>query len=257
MTPRQKWIAYCTMVRREVGRFLRIWIQSLLPPVITMSIYFVVFGSFLGSRIQRIGDASYMEFIVPGLVMMTVITNSFSNVVSSFFSARFQRNIEELVVAPMPDWLLIAGYVTGGVARGITTGVLVLVVSLLFHPVRFHDLPMVLAFLVLTSLVFSLAGFMNALFARKFDDISIVPTFVLTPLTYFGGVFYSIELLPPFWRGISQANPILYMVNGFRYGFLGTSDIPVWIGLALLSVTAVALFAANVWLVHRGVGLRT
>jgi len=254
---RRRWIAFCTILHREVGRFFRIWQQSLLPPVITMGIYFVVFGSLLGSRIQDIRGHSYIEFIVPGLVMMSVITNSFSNVVSSFFSARFQRSIEELQVAPLPDWILIAGYVSGGVARGTVVGLLVLGVSLAFHPVRFHALGVVLAFLVLSTLVFSLAGFTNALFARKFDDVSLVPTFFLTPLTYFGGVFYSLDLLPPTWRALSKLNPILYMVNGFRYGFLGISDIPVWIGLAMLTGMAVVLFAGNMVLLARGVGLRT
>lgn len=251
------WIALATLLHREVGRFLRIWMQTLLPPVITMSIYFVVFGSLLGSRIQRIDGFSYIEFIVPGLVMMSVITNSFSNVASSFFNARFQRSVEELQVAPLPDWIMVAGYVGGGMLRGILVGFLVLLVSLAFHPVRFHNLPIVLAFLVLTSLVFALAGFSNALIARRFDDISIVPTFILTPLTYFGGVFYSISLLPPFWRGLSRLNPILYMVNGFRFGFLGASDIPTWIGLVTLIGLAAGLVALNLGMLARGVGLRT
>lgn len=257
MNSRGRWIAFCTIVRREVLRFFRIWIQSLLPPVITMGIYFVVFGSFLGSRIQDIQGHTYIEFLVPGLVMMSVITNSFSNVASSFFSARFQRSVEELQVAPLPDWILVGGYVCGGVARGVTVGVLVLGVSQAFHPIHFEHPGVVLAFLLLTSLVFSLAGFTNALFARKFDDISLIPTFVLTPLTYFGGVFYSLELLPPFWRALSRFNPILYMVNGFRYGFLGTSDIPVWISLVGLAALAAALFALNMGMLARGTGLRT
>jgi len=254
---RRLWIALATLLHREVGRFLRIWMQTLLPPVITMGIYFVVFGSLLGPRIQRIDGFSYIEFIVPGLVMMSVITNSFSNVASSFFNARFQRSVEELQVAPVPDWIMVAGYVGGGMLRGILVGFLVLLVSLTFHPVRFHSPAIVLAFLVLTSLVFALAGFSNALIARRFDDISIVPTFILTPLTYFGGVFYSISLLPPIWRGLSRLNPILYMVNGFRFGFLGTSDIPTWIGLVTLMGLAGALIALNLVLLARGVGLRT
>ncbi len=257
MNTRRLWIALATLLHREVGRFLRIWMQTLLPPVITMGIYFVVFGSLLGPRIQRIDGFSYIEFIVPGLVMMSVITNSFSNVASSFFNARFQRSVEELQVAPVPDWIMVAGYVGGGMLRGILVGFLVLLVSLAFHPVRFHSLAIVVAFLVLTSLVFALAGFSNALIARRFDDISIVPTFILTPLTYFGGVFYSISLLPPIWRGLSRLNPILYMVNGFRFGFLGASDIPTWIGLVTLMALAGALVALNLVLLARGVGLRT
>jgi ABC-2 type transport system permease protein len=254
---RKPWITLTTILYREVGRFFRIWMQTLLPPVITMSIYFVVFGSLLGSRIQSIDGFSYIEFIVPGLVMMSVITNSFSNVASSFFNARFQRSVEELQVAPVPDWILVAGYVGGGMLRGILVGFLVLLVSLAFHSVHFHSLPIVVAFLVLTSMVFALAGFSNALIARRFDDISIVPTFILTPLTYFGGVFYSISLLPPIWRGLSRLNPILYMVNGFRFGFLGTSDIPIWIGLVTLMGLAGALVALNLVMLARGVGLRT
>jgi ABC-2 type transport system permease protein len=254
---RKLWITLTTILYREVGRFFRIWMQTLLPPVITMSIYFVVFGSLLGSRIQSIDGFSYIEFIVPGLVMMSVITNSFSNVASSFFNARFQRSVEELQVAPVPDWILVAGYVGGGMLRGILVGFLVLLVSLAFHSVHFHSLPIVVAFLVLTSMVFALAGFSNALIARRFDDISIVPTFILTPLTYFGGVFYSISLLPPIWRGLSRLNPILYMVNGFRFGFLGASDIPTWIGLVTLMGLAGALVALNLVMLARGVGLRT
>ena len=257
MNTRKLWITLTTILYREVGRFFRIWMQTLLPPVITMSIYFVVFGSLLGSRIQSIDGFSYIEFIVPGLVMMSVITNSFSNVASSFFNARFQRSVEELQVAPVPDWILVAGYVGGGMLRGILVGFLVLLVSLAFHSVHFHSLPIVVAFLVLTSMVFALAGFSNALIARRFDDISIVPTFILTPLTYFGGVFYSISLLPPIWRGLSRLNPILYMVNGFRFGFLGTSDIPIWIGLVTLMGLAGALVALNLVMLARGVGLRT
>ncbi|MGI5842557.1 MAG: ABC transporter permease [Candidatus Xenobium sp.] len=257
MNTRKPWITLTTILYREVGRFFRIWMQTLLPPVITMSIYFVVFGSLLGSRIQSIDGFSYIEFIVPGLVMMSVITNSFSNVASSFFNARFQRSVEELQVAPVPDWILVAGYVGGGMLRGILVGFLVLLVSLAFHSVHFHSLPIVVAFLVLTSMVFALAGFSNALIARRFDDISIVPTFILTPLTYFGGVFYSISLLPPIWRGLSRLNPILYMVNGFRFGFLGTSDIPIWIGLVTLMGLAGALVALNLVMLARGVGLRT
>lgn len=257
MSPRQQWVAFCTLVRREVFRFLRIWIQSLLPPVITMSIYFIVFGRFLGSRIQGFGEFSYLEFIVPGLALMSVITNSFSNVVSSFFSARFQRSVEEMLVAPIPGWMLIAGYVAGGLARGVLVGITVLGISGLFHPLRIHSPGVVAGFLVLTSLVFSLAGFTNAVFARKFDDISIVPTFVLTPLTYFGGVFYPVELLPSPWQELSRLNPILYMVDGCRQGFLGVGEIPVGIGLTLLGLLAAALFWVNLALVRAGRGLRT
>lgn len=222
-----------------------------------MSLYFVVFGVLLGERIQKIGQFSYIEFIVPGLIMMSVITNSFSNVASSFFSSKFQRSVEELLVSPVPDWLIISAYVVGGASRGLLVGCVVLVVSLFFTKLTLHSLPLIFVFLLLTALTFATAGFTNGMLARKFDDIAIVPTFVLTPLTYFGGVFYSIELLPGLWPTISRANPILYMVNGLRYGFLGTSDIPVPVGVAILLFFLVSLFALNIQLMKKGYGLRS
>lgn len=257
MTPEQLWVAFSTIVTKEVVRFLRIWTQTLLPPAITMGIYFVVFGRFLGDRIQNFGQFSYIEFLVPGLVMMAVITNSFTNVASSFFSAKFQRSIEEMLVSPIPDWLLVSAYVTGGAVRGILTGLVVLSMSLLFTSITVHSLPLIGLFLVLTSVTFATAGFVNGMLANKFDDIAIVPTFVLTPLTYFGGVFYSIDLLPELWRKLSLANPILYMVNGFRYGFLGVSDIRVELGVGILLGFFVGLFVACLALMKRGRGLRT
>jgi ABC-2 type transport system permease protein len=256
MSGRQLWIAFSTIVVKEVVRFLRIWTQTILPPAITMGIYFVVFGRFLGDRIQDFGQFSYIEFIVPGLIMMSVITNSFSNVASSFFSAKFQRSVEEMLVSPMPDWLLISAYVTGGAVRGVMTGLVVLGISLFFTKLTLHSLGLVLVFLVLTALTFSTAGFANGMLASKFDDIAIVPTFILTPLTYFGGVFYSIDLLPEFWRTLSKANPILYMVNGLRYGFLGVSDIPVMTGIVILLGFLVATFGMSLVLMKRGHGLR-
>ena len=222
-----------------------------------MSLYFVVFGKLLGDRIQNFGDFSYIEFIVPGLVMMAVITNSFSNVASSFFSSKFQRSVEELLVSPVPDWLIVCAYVVGGATRGLGVGCMVLVVSQFFTKLSFHSLPLIFVFLLLTSLTFATAGFTNGMLARKFDDIAIVPTFILTPLTYFGGVFYSIELLPGIWPQISRANPILYMVNGLRYGFLGVSDIPVPIGIGILLLFLVGLFALNLRLMKKGYGLRS
>ncbi len=257
MNRQQLWVAFTTIVKKEVVRFLRIWTQTILPPAITMGIYFVVFGRFLGDRIQNFGDFTYIEFIVPGLVMMAVITNSFTNVASSFFSSKFQRSVEEMLVSPIPDWLLVSAYVVGGAVRGIMVGVMVVVVSLFFTKLSIHSLPLVIVFLVLTALTFSTAGFANGMMASKFDDIAIVPTFVLTPLTYFGGVFYSIDLLPDFWRGLSKANPILYMVNGLRYGFLGVSDIPVAAGLVMLTFFFLATFALCLILMKKGKGLRS
>jgi ABC-2 type transport system permease protein len=257
MNSRQMWVAYSTIVTKEVVRFLRIWTQTILPSAITMGIYFVVFGRFLGDRIQDFGQFSYIEFIVPGLIMMSVITNSFTNVASSFFSAKFQRSIEEMLVSPIPDWLLVSAYVTGGAVRGVLTGLVVLLVSVFFTKLTVHSLGLIIVFLVLTSLTFSTAGFANGMMANKFDDIAIVPTFVLTPLTYFGGVFYSIDLLPEFWRTVSIANPILYMVNGLRYGFLGVSDIPVHTGIVILIGFFVATFGMCLMLMKKGRGLRS
>lgn len=257
MNRQQLWVAFSTIVTKEIVRFLRIWTQTLLPPAITMGIYFVVFGRFLGDRIQDFQGFSYIEFIVPGLVMMVVITNSFSNVASSFFSAKFQRCVEEMLVSPMPDWLLVAAYVIGGTVRGVLTGIVVLLISLFFTHLNIHSLAYVLIFLVLTALTFSTIGFVNGMMASKWDDIAIVPTFVLTPLTYFGGVFYSLDALPPLWQKISQANPILYMVNGLRYGFLGTTDIAVNSGIAILLGVFFASFALCLMLMKQGKGLRS
>lgn len=257
MNPSQLSIAFHTIVTKEIVRFLRIWTQTILPPAITMGIYFVVFGRFLGDRIQDFDGVSYIEFIVPGLIMMVVITNSFSNVASSFFSAKFQRSVEEMLISPMPDWLLVAAYVAGGTVRGVLTGLVVLLVSFFFTQVSLHSLGLVIVFLVLTALTFSTIGFVNGMLASKWDDIAIVPTFVLTPLTYFGGVFYSIDLLPPVWRSISQANPILYMVNGLRYGFLGISDIPVITGIVILVGVFLAAFGLCLVLMKQGKGLRS
>lgn len=251
------YIAWLTLTRKEVLRVLRIWSQTLLPPAITMGIYFVVFGSFLGQRIQPINDIPYIQFILPGLVLMSCITNSFSNVASSFFSAKFQRNIEELLISPLPDWVIVMGYVAGGIVRGVLCGVIVAIVGLFFTSVPVRHPLWVIVYLLGTSSLFSLAGLLNGLLARKFDDISIFPTFVLTPLTYFAGVFYSISLLPQSWRGLSLANPIFYMVDGFRYGFLGIHDAPLGVGLALLVVLNLAFYFLNLTLVRKGVGLRS
>lgn len=249
-------VAFGTILYKEINRFLRIWVQTLLPPVITMSLYFVIFGALIGSRIGPMDGYSYMEFIAPGLIMMAVITNSYQNVVSSFFGAKFQHHVEELLVAPIPNYLILLGYMAGGMARGLIVGLLVTVVALFFADLGVHNLPVMITVVVLTAALFSLAGFLNALFARTFDDITIVPTFVLTPLTYLGGVFYSISLLPEMWQYASMLNPILYMVNAFRYGILGASDIGLLPAFALILSFTVILFGLSLYLLNRGVGIR-
>ncbi|MEY1424910.1 ABC transporter permease [Morganella morganii] len=251
------WVALKTIWRKEITRFMRIWIQTLIPPVITMSLYFIIFGNLIGNRIGEMGGVGYMQFIVPGLIMMSVITNSYANVSSSFFGAKFQKSIEELLVAPVPTHVIIAGFVGGGVARGVLVGILVTLVSLFFVPLQIHSWFMIIATLLMTSILFSLAGLLNALFAKSFDDISIIPTFVLTPLTYLGGVFYSLTLLPAFWQAVSKLNPIVYMISGFRYGFLGISDVSLTTTLGVLSLF-IAVFYMLTWrLIEKGRGLRT
>ncbi|MDC9582027.1 ABC transporter permease [Xenorhabdus sp. PR6a] len=251
------WVALKTIWIKEVTRFGRIWVQTLLPPVITMSLYFVIFGNLVGSRIGEMGGVGYMQFIVPGLIMMSVITNSYANVSSSFFGAKFQRSIEEVLVAPVPTHIIIAGFVGGGVARGVCVGILVTLVSLLFVPLQIHSWGMVVITLLATSILFSLAGLLNAIFAKTFDDISIIPTFVLTPLTYLGGVFYSLTLLPTFWQVVSKINPIVYMVSGFRYGFLGIMDVSLAMTLGMLGSFIVGFYALAWYLIESGRGLRT
>lgn len=250
-------VALRTIWIKECTRFLRIWVQTLLPPAITMTLYFVIFGSLIGSRIGEMGGFSYMEFIVPGLIMMSVITNSYANVSSSFFSAKFQRNVEELLVAPVPNWIIIMGFVGGGVARAILIGIIVTFVSTFFVDVQIHNPLIIVVTLLLTATLFATAGLINAVFAKSFDDISIIPTFVLTPLTYLGGVFYSLTLLPEFWQWVSKVNPVVYMVNGFRYGFLGVSDVDYLYSLGLLVVFNVILFTVAYQLINRGVGIRS
>ncbi|MFV0449497.1 MAG: ABC transporter permease [Vibrio sp.] len=251
------WTAFVSLLSKEVTRFTRIWVQTLVPPVITMCLYFIIFGNLIGSRIGQMNGFSYMEYIVPGLIMMSVITNSYSNVASSFFSAKMQKNIEELLVAPVPNYVIIAGYVMGGVTRGLLVGALVTFVSLFFVHLNVEHWTVIVMTVLMTSIVFSLGGLINAVFAKTFDDISIVPTFVLTPLTYLGGVFYSISLLPEFWQGVSKINPIVYMVNAFRYGFLGVSDVDIATSFSVLSVFVVILYCLAHYLVTKGKGLRT
>jgi len=250
-------IALKSILTKEIQRFTRIWVQTLVPPAITISLYFVIFGSLIGSRIGEMGGFDYMSFIVPGLIMMSVITNSYSNVASSFFSAKWQRNVEEMLVAPVPNWVIVAGYVGGGMCRGILVGLIVTSVSLLFVDIQLHNVWIIIATVMLTSATFALGGLINAIFAGSFDDISIIPTFILTPLTYLGGVFYSISLLPEFWQGVSQANPIVYMVNAFRYGFLGISDVSLVTAFAVISFFIVTLFTIAMVLISKGIGLRS
>lgn len=245
------WIAFYTIARKEVVRFMRIWTQTLLPPMITQSLYFVIFGTFIGSQVRDINGVSYMAFIVPGLVMMSVINSSYQNVVGSFFSAKFFKNHEELLVSPTPNWIIIAGYASGGVLRGLLVGIIVFAVSFFFTQPAIHNIFIVALFIFLTSVLFSLGGFVNSLFAKKFDDISIFPTFILIPLTYFGGVFYSVKDLPESWQTISYMNPILYMVDGFRYGFHGFSDVNLWMSIAILLGFTLALLAVSLWLMKK------
>ncbi|MBD8897757.1 ABC transporter permease [Rhodanobacter sp. DHG33] len=251
-------VALNTVTRREIVRILRIWTQTLIPPVITVTLYYVIFGKLVGSRIGSIdGGFSYMEYIVPGLVMMNIITSSYANISSSFFGAKFQRSVEEMLVSPMPHWIMLLGYVLGAMTRGLIVGALVLLVALFFtHLHLIHPL-MVLLSVLLGSAIFSLTGFINAIYARKFDDVALVPTFVLTPLTYLGGVFYSVKMLPEPWQSISRANPILYMVNAFRYGVLGISDVQVGVAIVVMIGFVLMLTAFALYLLKRGVGLRS
>jgi ABC-2 type transport system permease protein len=251
------WIAFTSLLRKEVKRFLRIWVQTLLPPLVTTGLYFLIFGSLLGQRLGAIEGFSYMQYIAPGLIMMSVITAAYTNVVTSFFGMRFQRSIEELLVAPLPNSLLLSGFVAGGVARGLLVGVLITLLALLFTHLQVHNIFVLCAIVAMTTIFFALAGFTNALFAKTFDDISLVPTFVLTPLTYLGGVFYSIHLLPSFWRHLSLFNPILYIVNAFRYSLLGISDIPVLRALMIVFFCCLGLFFLNLYLLNKGKGIRT
>lgn len=257
MRAQQQFIALSTIVRKEIVRFTRIWMQTLLPPVITMSLYFVIFGKLIGSRIGQMDGFSYMEFVVPGLIMMSVITNSYNNVVSSFFSAKFQKSVEELLVSPTPNYIILLGYVIGGVTRGLLVGLVVTLVSLLFTDLTINNLPITIGIVFLTSVVFALAGFFNAIFAKNFDDITIIPTFVLTPLIYLGGVFYSISLLSDFWQGVSKLNPILYMVNAFRYGILGISDINIASAFMGVMAFIVVLTMVCLYLLAYGTRLRS
>ncbi|MFZ1987625.1 MAG: ABC transporter permease [Minisyncoccia bacterium] len=256
MNPNPALIGYWTMVRKEVIRIIRIWSQTLLPPVVTTTLYFIVFGTFIGSQLASVSGHSYMQFIVPGLVMMSLITSSYMNTVSTFYFAKWQRTIDELLVSPMPSWVVMMGFVSGGVIRAGLVGILVVLISLFFTHIAVYNIFVVFIAAFLTAFLFALAGLVNGFFAKSFDAISIVPTFVLTPLTYLGGVFYSIDQLPPFFRALSLANPILYMVNLFRYGFLGVSDVNVWLAFGVLLGFSIGFFLLTFWLFKRGKGLK-
>lgn len=257
MSTQPNLVALLTIARREVVRILRIWGQTLVPPAITMTLYFLIFGSLIGRRIGDMGGYDYMDFIVPGLVMMSIIQNSYGNISSSFFGAKFGRHVEELLVSPMPSWVILGGYVAGAVLRGLMVGVIVLAIAMCFTRVRVPHPLVMLSTVLLGATIFSLAGFVNAVYAKKFDDVAIVPTFILTPLTYLGGVFYSVTLLPGWAQAATHANPIFYMVNAFRYGLLGTTDVPLGIAYALMLGFVVGLGALALWLLKRGVGLRS
>ena len=250
-------VALHTVARREISRILRIWAQTLVPPAITMTLYFLIFGGLIGSRIGTMDGIGYMDFIVPGLVMMSIIQNSYGNISSSFFGAKFGRHVEELLVSPMPNWVILAGYVAGAVARGLAVGAIVLAIASLFTDVRMPHPLVTLSTVFLGAVIFALAGFINAVYAKKFDDVAIVPTFILTPLTYLGGVFYSVKLLPDWAEAMTHANPIFYMVNAFRYGLLGSSDVSLGVAYGLMLLFVLVLGALSLWLLRRGTGLRS
>ncbi len=257
MTLKENYIAYKTIFIREVLRFSRIWIQTLLPPTVVTALYLLIFGEVLGEKIGSVGGYPFIEFIVPGLILMTVIQNAYANVVSSFYSSKFQRNIEEILVSPTPHYVILCGFAAGGVARGVVVGMVVTLVTSFFVRLQIYSVLVLVTTLVLTSLLFSVAGFINAIYAKSFDDISIIPTFVLTPLTYLGGVFYKVEDLPLFWQGIAACNPILYMVNAFRFGFLHQPDVSLLLSYSILLGFIAVLWFYALFLLHRGTGLRT
>ena len=256
MSALEQWIAFQTILVKEIRRYIRIWPQTLLPPAITMTLYFVIFGALIGKRIGEMGGFSYMQFVVPGLIMMAVVTNSYSNIVSSFFGAKFGHSIEELLVSPVPNWIILAGFVVGSVSRGLLVALIVTVLSLFFADLHVQHMGVTILVVLLTAILFSLFGFINAVFANSFDDISIVSTFILTPLIYLGGVFYSLDLLPDFWEGVSRLNPLVYVVNGFRYGVLGVSDVNVTFALAMISLFTVVTLVYCLHLLKSGKRLR-
>lgn len=257
MSVHEQWVAYLTILRREVLRFSRIWVQTILPPVITTALYFVIFGRLIGPQIGDMQGFAYIDYIVPGLIMMAVITNSYANVVSSFYSSKFQHNIEEILVSPTPNYIILLGYISGGVCRGLAVGLAVTLVSWFFSDLVFSYIAVIVTTVLCTTVLFSLAGLINGIYAQSFDDISIIPTFVLTPLTYLGGIFYSIDMLSPFWQKLSLLNPILYMVNTFRYGFLGVSDISLFVSYSIILGFILILSLFALYLLNKGHGIRT
>ena len=256
MTFSEKYNALKTIVIKEYLRFIRIWLQTVLPPAITTALYFVIFGKLIGSQISDIDGYSYMDYIVPGLILMAVITNAYANVVSSFYMAKFQKSIEELLVSPVPNYLILIGYISGGVARGLIVGIVVTAVAMFFSDIHIHSWFISFSVFVLTAILFSIAGFINAIYANSFDDITIIPTFILTPLTYLGGIFYSIDMLPTFWQNVSLINPILYMINSFRYGLLGISDTDLTTAIGMIIIFIVVLFSYALYLLKKGVGIK-
>ncbi|TDY01653.1 ABC transporter permease [Thiohalophilus thiocyanatoxydans] len=253
----QQYVAFSTILTKEFLRFIRIWIQTVLPAAITTGLYFIIFGNLIGSQLSDIGGLTYMEYIVPGIILMAIINNSYANVVSSFYGAKFQRHVEEMLISPMPNYLIVLGYAAGGMARGLIVGLAVTAVSLIFAEPQLHHILVTLYVVLMTSLLFALGGFVNAVYAKSFDDISIIPTFVLTPLTYLGGIFYSIDMLPQFWQNVSLVNPILYMINAMRYGMLGVSDIDIRVALLIITGFVVVLYLFCLYLLNKGVGIRT
>jgi ABC-2 type transport system permease protein len=257
MSPEKQFISFYTILRKGFVRIIRIWPQTLLPSVVTSVLYFAVFGNILGARIGQLQGVPYILFVVPGLVMLAVITNSYTDVATTFFVSKFfSRNIDEVLVSPTPPSVIIAGFIGSGVIRGMLVGSLVMIVSLFFSlPSVVHPFVVIL-FLFLSSLVFALGGLINGIYAKSFDGISIVPTFVLTPLVYLGGVFYSIHSLPQLWQTVSLFNPVFYIINGFRYGFLGTSDVSLTTCFFVLLALMLALLSANIYFLKKGLGLK-
>lgn len=250
-------VAFKTIVTKEIRRFMRIWVQTIVPPAVSALLYMMIFGTLIGSRVGEMDGHRYIDFIVPGIIMMAIITNSYSNSVSSFFGAKFQHHLEELLIAPVHNVVILAGFVAGGVCRGLMVGALVAAVSLFFTQLPVENPITTVLVVVLTSTLFSIAGVINSVFAKGFDDISIIPNFVLTPLTYLGGIFYSVKLLPDFWQGLSYINPVLYMVNGFRFGILGSSDISIgWSFVVILSFIVI-LASVALYLLNKGVGIKS
>jgi ABC-2 type transport system permease protein len=249
-------IALKTIIKKEVYRFIRIWPQTLLPPAITTALYFLIFGKLIGNRIGTISGATYMGYIVPGIILMSVISHSYANVVSSFYSTKFQRNIEELLVAPVPNWVILSGYVIGGICRGLLVGIVVALIAMLFADIAVLHPAITMGVAILTATLFSLAGFINAMLAESFDDISIIPNFVLTPLSYLGGVFYSVDMLPDFWQKIIMGNPILYMINAFRYGMIGVTDVDIQLALIMIAGFILLLGVFSLYLLHKGTGIK-